>query len=453
MRRFLLTVVLAILIISLATLAEHRQPPKNVFVEIEPVQSFSFGATPSKYNGRLPQVNLPKSSLTAAELALIVNDADPQSIAVASYYQRQRHIPPENVVHIIFPTGVDEIPPSTFKSVKSQLDAALDPKIQAIALSFSRPFRVGCMSITAAFTLGYDDNFCQSKTNTIGCRYPKIVPYYNSDSVTPFTDFGIRPSMMLAGENNHQVFELIDRGVLSDKTFPKGVGYLVTTTDKIRSTRIGEFLSMAKLWNNNSGWTIEHLNNSAGYTANFITKIPNTLFYFTGLAKVPKIETNSYLPGAIADHLTSVGGILFRSPQMSVLNWLKAGVTASYGTVVEPCNFPEKFSNPEILVRNYYKGQTALEAYWKSVAAPQEGVFVGETLASPMGVKVTLNQDRLSLKLSSLEPGKVYQIYGADSPDGVYSPISSPFSIPNYQTVELNFYCDRLYYKLIEKGL
>jgi uncharacterized protein (TIGR03790 family) len=85
----------------------------------------------------------------------------------------------------------------------------------------------------------------------------------------------------------------------------------------------------------------------------------------------------------VADHLTSAGGILSGSSQMSILGWLRAGATGSYGTVVEPCNFPVKFSSPGVLMDYYLKGNTLIEAYWKSVAEPGQGIFVGEPLAKP----------------------------------------------------------------------
>lgn len=57
--------------------------------------------------------------------------------------------------------------------------------------------------------------------------------------------------------------------------------------------------------------------------------------------------------------------------------------TGSYGTVQEPCNFPQKFPDPVILVDNYLRGETLIEAYWKSVAMPGQGIFIGEPLAAP----------------------------------------------------------------------
>ena len=107
------------------------------------------------------------------------------------------------------------------------------------------------------------------------------------------------------------------------------------------------------------------------------------MFYFTGLARVTGIDTNRFLPGAIADHLTSAGGKLTDSKQMSSLRWLESGATGSYGTVVEPCAFTEKFPRPDIVIDRYLDGETLLEAYWKSVAWPGQGVFIGEPLATP----------------------------------------------------------------------
>ncbi len=68
---------------------------------------------------------------------------------------------------------------------------------------------------------------------------------------------------------------------------------------------------------------------------------------------------------------------------MSILEWISAGATGSYGTVVEPCNFLEKFPDVPVLLRRYLAGETLIEAYWKSVAMPGQGIFIGEPLARP----------------------------------------------------------------------
>jgi hypothetical protein len=64
-------------------------------------------------------------------------------------------------------------------------------------------------------------------------------------------------------------------------------------------------------------------------------------------------------------------------------DWLRYGATASYGTVSEPCNHPGKFPSPSVFLNHYLHGETLLEAYWKSVAMPGQGLFIGEPLARP----------------------------------------------------------------------
>jgi uncharacterized protein (TIGR03790 family) len=120
-----------------------------------------------------------------------------------------------------------------------------------------------------------------------------------------------------------------------------------------------------------------------------LTDRRDVLFYFTGRPVVEELNTNHYLPGAIADHLTSLGGVLFNDQQMSILKWIDAGVTASYGTVTEPCAFPQKFPHPGIVIDRYTRGESVIEAYWKSVAWPGQGVFVGEPMAAPFNSKRT----------------------------------------------------------------
>ena len=109
----------------------------------------------------------------------------------------------------------------------------------------------------------------------------------------------------------------------------------------------------------------------------------DVMFFFTGAKSVPYLNRLGFLPGALADHLTSAGGVLIGSSQMSILGWIEAGATGSFGAVTEPCNFPQKFPDPALAMMYYLNGETLIEAYWKSVRRPGQGVFVGEPLAKP----------------------------------------------------------------------
>jgi uncharacterized protein (TIGR03790 family) len=318
--------------------------------------------------------------LTAINLAIIVNDKDPQSIAVAEYYIKARRIPRENVIHTSFDPHQSSLSAAVFKRIKAQVDSAVPARVQAYALTWTKPYKVECMSITSAFALGFDNAYCAQ-----GCKQTKRIPYYNASSRRPYDDFGIRPTMMLAGKDVTDVLRLIDRGLAADYSRPGGRAYLVSTSDKQRNVRSVEYPAIASGMRALMGIDI--------VKADYIEDKPDVFFYFTGVKSVQKIAANHYLPGAIADHLTSSGGVLFGHRQMSAIKWLQAGATGSYGTVTEPCNFRTKFPDPKIVMLQYLGGNTLIEAYWKSVAMPGQGIFIGEPLSSPFrGCRITRNQ-------------------------------------------------------------
>ncbi|MEQ1531138.1 MAG: TIGR03790 family protein, partial [Methylococcales bacterium] len=261
-----------------------------------------------------------------------------------------------------------------FAKLKQQVDEHIPKHVQAQVLTWLQPFRVECMSITTAFAVGFDEAFCAK-----GCQETRRSPYFASTSSKPYNDFKWRPTMVLTGQSFTEVKQLIDRGIAADYSHPKGSAYLLKTTDQARSSRAVFFPIIAEAFK--GMWPVYFLQQ------NSIEQRPDVMFYFTGLTQVPNIGKNTYLPGAVADHLTSTGGVLTGSNQMNILEWLKAGATASYGAVVEPCNFPDKFSNPGVLLHFYLRGNSLIEAYWKSVAEPGQGIFVGDPLAKPFAYK------------------------------------------------------------------
>lgn len=319
----------------------------------------------------------PLPALTATELGLIVNDSSPFSIKIGKYYQQKRNIPEQNIIHINFDPAQTILSVEEFKQIKQEVDIQTPQHIQAYALTWATPYRVDCMSITTAFAAGFNDFFC-----ALGCNKTSSSPYYNSNSSKPFTDYKWRPTMALAGSTFAEVKSLIDRGIASDYTHPTGTGYLLETSDKERSSRATLFPRINDVFK--GLWPVKILKQDT------LENKQDVMFYFTGKKYVEKIQTNQFLPGAVADHLTSFGGVLQGSSQMSSLQWLKSGTTGSYGTVIEPCNFIQKFPNPKIMMSFYIKGNTLIEAYWKSVEWPGQGLFIGEPLAKPFAYKKTI---------------------------------------------------------------
>jgi uncharacterized protein (TIGR03790 family) len=74
------------------------------------------------------------------------------------------------------------------------------------------------MSVTTAFAIGFDSGFCSSP-----CNATTSVDYFDSDSLEPYTDHALRPTMMLAAATTEQAQALVDRGVTADRTFPQTI--------------------------------------------------------------------------------------------------------------------------------------------------------------------------------------------------------------------------------------
>jgi hypothetical protein len=111
---------------------------------------------------------------------------------------------------------------------------------------------------------------------------------------------------------------------------------------------------------------------------------------------------------------------LFDGGQMSILKWIEAGVTGSYGAVVEPCNFQQKFPIPALAMAHYLQGETLIEAYWKSVQMPGQGLFIGEPLARPYaGFSSSYLNRELRIQTAAIEPG-VYSVQASSSMMGPY---------------------------------
>ncbi len=316
----------------------------------------------------------PAPALTASELGLIVNEADPLSVRIGEYYARARQIPPQNILRVRIEGAGDGLTSEQFAILKADLDERTPARVQAYALTWVAPYRVECMSITSALAFGFDRAYCAQ-----GCEPTRLSRYFDSNSRRPYSELGLRPAMSIAAIDFDHARALIDRGLAASARAhsgqaPPGTAYLVETDDAARDVRAASYPDARLLVAGRVPVQIVH--------APGLKHRDDVLFYFIGAKSVPDLATNHFVPGAVGDHLTSAGGNLLGHMQMSSLRWLEAGATGSFGAVVEPCNFTGKFPNVGLLMRRYLDGETLLEAYWKSVAMPGQGIFIGDPLAT-----------------------------------------------------------------------
>lgn len=309
----------------------------------------------------------PLPPLTNEHLALVINDDDPNSVAIGQQYQAAHQISAKNVVHVRIPGRPRKLSAADFATLKNQIDSQLDAAVRGVLMVWTAPYAVECNSITSAYTNGFDGQQCEKP-----CGPGKVSPYFDAPR-NP--DAGGRLSMLMPTDSLALGRELIARGSSHYFQLPKATAYFLNTSDRARSSRAAYFPPSGRLAAQQL--TIKTMN------ADVLENVQDIMIYQTGLIRVPKLETLRFLPGALADHLTSAGGDLLGDSQMSSLHWLQAGATASYGTVSEPCNYWQKFPNSRVLLKHYLTGANALEAYWASVAWPAQGVFIGDPLAAP----------------------------------------------------------------------
>jgi uncharacterized protein (TIGR03790 family) len=313
--------------------------------------------------------------LHAADIGLVVNTADPYSVAVGAHYARVRGLKPEQVLEVELPLA-SEVDPPTFERLRERIDAHFGERAQALALAWVRPYAVRCNGLAGALALGFDANLCRQT-----CAPSRPSPYFNSASFRPLRDHAMRLAMHLAAPSVDEALQLVDRGAAADgrlglRGAPPVHALFVRTDDRARNVRERLYPPAAGVPGFSVAVDRTDVDGMAGAKDIVLLQI--------GLARVPHLETLQFAPGALADHLTSFGGRLEGSAaQTSALAWIAAGATASHGTASEPCSHVQKFPHPQVLLLHYLQGATAVEAYWRSVAWPQQAVFVGEPLAAP----------------------------------------------------------------------
>jgi uncharacterized protein (TIGR03790 family) len=311
--------------------------------------------------------------LTPARLGVIFNLDDLGSVRVARAYAAARAIPTEKLVGVQLPK-VGVISPAAFAAVRNGALDRLPSRVQSLVLVWTKPWAVGCMSVTSAFAIGYSDGYC-----TGGCTRTPRSPLYDSNGWLPADTVGWWPAMLLPTDDAELAAALIARGIAAGTGAGGGVLYLTRTPDTARNVRAATYGETALLLARRI--KVVELATPAPHD------FPDALGYFTGAARVEELPRIHFLPGAIADHLTSGGGVLEGGNQMSALAWIKQGATASYGSVSEPCSYPEKFPSTRVLFDHYTHGETALESYWKSVAMPGQGLFIGDPLSRAFSVR------------------------------------------------------------------
>ncbi len=187
-----------------------------------------------------------------------------------------------------------------------------------------------------------------------------------------------------------QAVQVLARSATCDRTFPNADVRFSNTKD-VRTTTRFPGVADALIWLGNREVKTEV------FTSALSTSTGKCVGMMLGTASLdlsrPAFE---FVPGAIAENLTSLGGA-FETPQQTKLtDLLHAGAAMSSGAVAEPYSLQPKFPLP-ILYPYYLEGMAAIEAFYSSVTSPYQLIIVGDPLAQPYarssGDLVTITPD------------------------------------------------------------
>jgi len=178
------------------------------------------------------------------------------------------------------------------------------------------------------------------------------------------------------GNTESESLTQLRTSTLADYSQPKGTVYITDTTD-VRTTcrKAGFELAVERL---------KAIGKKAEIVPNILPVLKGDVVGVTmGTAVFAWAPSRSvFVPGAIADNLTSLGGAMEVASQTKLTEYLRNGAAAASGAVAEPYSIQAKFPHPTIHAA-YATGLTCAESFYASVAGPYQLLIVGDPLCQP----------------------------------------------------------------------
>ncbi len=345
------------------------------------------------------------SALAPHEVLVLVNANSPESIRVAREFARLRQVPDINIAYLSLPAkALDPPAECTAEEFTKHIwepanqflrSRQLETQVLAWVYSVDFPVRittdppVSLQGITFVRNELPPSDMIQSgqwKSPVFAGPDKPDGPMAPSHSMNWFRAMGGDrcpiPSMMLGfigsrGSDMDQTLACLRRGAEADGAMPDGTVYFISNQDIRSKCRAWQYpAAIAELAS--LGIRAEDAPAVAkdSRVMGILSGVPTTLeLLFRGPA--------TYLPGCMAEHLTSCGAMFDNNPgQAKLTQWIRWGATASAGTVTEPRAIWTKFPNARFFA-HYGRGCTLLESFIQAIGCPLQILLVGEPLARP----------------------------------------------------------------------
>lgn len=357
------------------------------------------------------------AALAPHEIVLLVNENSQRSLEVANHYASLRNVPARNIIRLALPPSVlkpgAEMNEAEFlqhiwvPANEEMLRRGIGDHVLAWIYSADFPVRinrekgspVSLTGITFVRNELPDDQLVTQGKYTSPLFLGPQTPQDRVKLAESFDSFSFKlggrmplPSMMLThtGTRGLGVGESVDilrRGAASDATRPLAPVIFVKRDDVRSKCRDWQFPAAVS--------AISSLRGEAKIVDGYPDAQKGLMGLFDGIHEVVPTP-GFFLPGSVAEHLTSHAANFSDFNQSKLSVWLRAGATASSGAVVEPFALGSKFASP-FLFAHYLSGCSIIESYYLSVQCPLQLLMVGEPLAAPWA-------DRFFVTLAGLDP-------------------------------------------------
>jgi len=346
----------------------------------------------------------------AHEAMILVNPNSSESLHISNYYASARGVPQSGLSYFDpSPSDFNDFTASRVPALLGSIaNARNEDSIDYVILTPDAPFRMsaagfvsdGCspvnqFSLTGAYTMTRYVGVVQGGTNSLlsngyfdadgeargfdnAITYTGGEPMLGSQTGKPYIGAALGYTGNL-GNTRSEILSLIDRSVAADGTFPAGTFYFLQTSDVARSApRHGLYTAAANAITAAGGSAIRTNGPLLPEGGATVTGA------MSGFANAGIEAGNfAFAPGAFADHLTSFAATFSDSSQTKMTRWISKGAVGTFGTVQEPCNYPNKFPTAYLHVM-YHDGLTLGEACLRSLqAVPFQGMMYGDPLCHP----------------------------------------------------------------------
>lgn len=195
------------------------------------------------------------------------------------------------------------------------------------------------------------------------------------------------------GNSVNEVLVYLHRAVQADGTHPRGTVYFAKNGDIRSRARHACYDEVAA--------QIVHEGVRARVVKGQLPKnAKDVVGMMVGAADFDlKSAGNTIMPGAICEHLTSLGGVLKKNAGQTPLSeFLRVGAAGASGTVIEPTALQAKFPLPTLHL-HYVRGCSLAEAFYQATSAPFQLLIVGDPLCQPWAIFP-------KVQLGGVEPGQ-----------------------------------------------